>query len=63
MSVQRQSALSTFRQIVAEGGTGALFRGITPRVIWISVGGAIFLGAWDFAKGALESLDRRTLKE
>jgi solute carrier family 25 S-adenosylmethionine transporter 26 len=45
---------------VAEEGTGALFKGITPRVIWISIGGAIFLGAWDFAKGSLEALDRKS---
>jgi solute carrier family 25 S-adenosylmethionine transporter 26 len=61
--VQRQSAISTFKNIVAEEGSGALFRGITPRVIWISIGGAIFLGAWDFAKGSLESLNRRTSRE
>ncbi|CCX29783.1 mitochondrial carrier domain-containing protein [Pyronema domesticum] len=60
LAKQRQSALSTFKSIVAEEGTGALFKGITPRVIWISIGGAIFLGAWDFAKGSLEALDRRS---
>ncbi|KAA8904677.1 mitochondrial carrier domain-containing protein [Sphaerosporella brunnea] len=61
LAKQRQSALATFRQIVAEEGTGALFRGIMPRVIWISIGGAIFLGAWDFANGTLESLNRRAV--
>ncbi|KAI5848285.1 mitochondrial carrier domain-containing protein [Tricharina praecox] len=63
LAKQKQSALWTFKNIVAEEGTGALFKGITPRVIWISIGGAIFLGAWDFARGSLESLDRRKSKE
>lgn len=39
-----------------EEGAAALFRGIGPRVLWISVGGAIFLGAFDSAKAALENL-------
>jgi solute carrier family 25 S-adenosylmethionine transporter 26 len=55
---QKQSAISTFKNIIAEEGTAALFKGITPRVIWISIGGAIFLGAWDFAKGTLEDLNK-----
>lgn len=53
---QKQSALSTFQGIVKEEGTSALFKGIGPRIIWISVGGAIFLGAFDSAKAALENL-------
>lgn len=59
---QKQSALSTFKNIVAEEGTSALFKGIVPRVIWISIGGAIFLGAWDFVKGSLESIEHRKSK-
>jgi len=55
--------LSTFKNIVVEEGTGALFKGIIPRVIWISIGGATFLGAWDFARGSLEALDRRKSRE
>ncbi|KAI5805005.1 mitochondrial carrier domain-containing protein [Geopyxis carbonaria] len=56
LAEKRQSAASILRNIVAEEGSSALFKGIGPRVIWISVGGAIFLGAWDFAKSTLESL-------
>lgn len=55
-NLQKQSALSTLRGIVREEGAAALFRGIGPRVLWISVGGAIFLGAFDSAKAALENL-------
>lgn len=54
--LQKQSALSTFQGIVKEEGASALFKGIGPRVVWISIGGAIFLGAFDFAKATLENL-------
>ncbi|PUU73663.1 mitochondrial carrier domain-containing protein [Tuber borchii] len=53
---KKEPALSILRDLVKEEGIRGLFKGIGPRVIWISVGGAIFLGAWDFAKGALENL-------
>ncbi|KAL7269595.1 S-adenosylmethionine transporter [Rhizina undulata] len=53
---EKQSAASTLRGIIRDEGAGALFRGVGPRVLWISAGGAIFLGAWDFAKGTLETL-------
>jgi len=55
LAKQKESALRILRAIVREEGAGALFKGIGPRVIWISVGGAIFLGAWDLAKGVLEA--------
>lgn len=48
--------VSMLRSIVKEEGTSVLFKGIGPRVIWISIGGAIFLGAFDSAKAALENL-------
>ena len=51
--------MSTFKAIINEEGASALFKGIVPRVIWISIGGAVFLGAWDFAKGSLQSLSQR----
>ncbi|KAI8845306.1 mitochondrial carrier domain-containing protein [Chytriomyces cf. hyalinus JEL632] len=38
----------SFRKIVAEEGFGALFKGIGPRVTWISIGGAVFLGSYEF---------------
>lgn len=54
--LKKQSALSTLQGIMKDEGTSALFKGIGPRVIWISIGGAIFLGAFDSAKAALENL-------
>lgn len=45
-----------------EEGVMALFKGIGPRVIWISIGGAVFLGAWDFARETLERMSERRTK-
>ncbi|KJE96287.1 solute carrier family 25 [Capsaspora owczarzaki ATCC 30864] len=45
--------INTFRSIIAEEGVGRLFSGITPRVGWISVGGCIYFGAYEFAKQQL----------
>jgi solute carrier family 25 S-adenosylmethionine transporter 26 len=36
-----------------EEGVRALFSGIGPRVIWISIGGSIFLGVYEKAKKTL----------
>ena len=38
-----------FTQIKQEDGMRGLFRGFGPRVAWISVGGAIFLGTYQWA--------------
>eukprot|EP00753_Platysulcus_tardus_P009040 PLAT1777.3.p2 GENE.PLAT1777.3~~PLAT1777.3.p2 ORF type:complete len:281 (-),score=144.15 PLAT1777.3:71-913(-) len=35
------------RRIAAEEGVATLFSGITPRVMWISLGGAIFFGVFE----------------
>ncbi|KAJ3326622.1 hypothetical protein HDU76_012770 [Blyttiomyces sp. JEL0837] len=37
----------TFRKVVADEGASALFKGIGPRVTWISIGGAVFLGTYE----------------
>lgn len=38
------------RTIAREEGLGALMAGVTPRVMWISLGGAVFFGAYEAAK-------------
>jgi len=45
--------ISTFNRILHEEGFKALFSGIGPRVIWISIGGSIFLGVYEKAKKTL----------
>ncbi|GAA5960512.1 hypothetical protein JCM21900_000124 [Sporobolomyces salmonicolor] len=46
--------LPTLRQIYLTEGLRALFSGWVPRVVWISAGGAVFLGVYEAAKGALQ---------
>ena len=38
----------TIMSILEKEGMKALFAGLTPRVVWISVGGSIFFGAYEF---------------
>jgi solute carrier family 25 (mitochondrial S-adenosylmethionine transporter), member 26 len=48
------------RRVIEIDGASALFRGIGPRVLWISAGGAVFLGAYELAKDFLLSVQART---
>ncbi|CAO3613419.1 unnamed protein product [Mucor hiemalis] len=41
--------VSTMKRIVAEEGAKKLLAGIGPRVMWISIGGSIFLGVYEKA--------------
>jgi solute carrier family 25 S-adenosylmethionine transporter 26 len=50
---QRQTFFQTYRQIVQTEGYSALLKGIGPRTMWISAGGAIFLGVYETAKKSL----------
>ncbi|GAA5824430.1 hypothetical protein JCM11251_000419 [Rhodosporidiobolus azoricus] len=43
----------TLSLILTHEGPSALFRGIVPRVLWISGGGAVFLGVYEGAKKVL----------
>ncbi|KAH6640657.1 mitochondrial carrier domain-containing protein [Chaetomium tenue] len=54
LSSQRESMASIVRTILRENGVRPFFAGIGPRVMWISVGGAIFLGSYQWAVNALE---------
>ncbi|PYH44543.1 Pkinase-domain-containing protein [Aspergillus saccharolyticus JOP 1030-1] len=44
---------------VAEEGWGAFWRGIGPRVAWIGIGGAVFLGSYQWAWNGLAGGRRR----
>ncbi|KAG8712784.1 S-adenosylmethionine transporter, partial [Ceratobasidium sp. 395] len=37
-----------FAQIYRTEGIKALFSGVVPRTLWISAGGAVFLGVWEW---------------
>lgn len=41
------------RRMVREEGVGVFFRGVGLRVVWISVGGAVFLGSYQWGCNAL----------
>ena len=44
--------------IAREGGFGGFWRGIGPRVAWIGIGGAVFLGSYQWAWNTLEGKRR-----
>ncbi|RHZ47103.1 hypothetical protein Glove_593g25 [Diversispora epigaea] len=45
--------INTFNRILSEEGPKSLFKGIGPRVLWISIGGYIFLGVYEKSKKTL----------
>lgn len=49
----RMGATGVLQQIAAEEGWRGFFRGFVPRVGWISTGGAIFLGTYQWAANTL----------
>ncbi|KAI4246721.1 MAG: hypothetical protein L6R40_001750 [Gallowayella cf. fulva] len=49
LAKERQPAVTLFKQIWNESGPSAFLAGIGPRVMWISAGGAIFLGTYQWA--------------
>lgn len=40
-------------RILRESGARAFFTGMTPRILWISAGGAVFLGSYQWAYNAM----------
>lgn len=50
---EREGAWTLLGRIMRESGPRAFFAGIGPRIMWISVGGAIFLGSYEWASNAL----------
>ncbi|CAK7210378.1 S-adenosylmethionine transporter [Sporothrix curviconia] len=47
-TAERQPVVPLVRHILAEHGPKAFFAGLGPRVTWISIGGAIFLGSYQW---------------
>lgn len=47
---------------IASEGPSAFWRGITPRVTWIGIGGAVFLGSYQKASNTLEGRRERAEK-
>ncbi|KAI4149872.1 MAG: hypothetical protein L6R39_002404 [Caloplaca ligustica] len=53
---EKQAALTMFRHIWREEGPGAFVKGIGPRVMWISAGGAVFLGSYQWAYNMMSAV-------
>lgn len=51
---RRLGARGLVRRILKEEGVGAFWRGWQARVVWISVGGAVFLGSYQWGWNLLE---------
>ncbi len=49
------SLAARFRGIYVKEGVKALFAGVVPRTLWISAGGAVFLGVYEQAVQSLMS--------
>ncbi|OHF02468.1 hypothetical protein CORC01_02163 [Colletotrichum orchidophilum] len=53
LSQQKEKIGDILRTIYKEHGIRPFFAGIGPRVMWISIGGSIFLGSYQFASNTL----------
>jgi solute carrier family 25 (mitochondrial S-adenosylmethionine transporter), member 26 len=58
LSKERERVMPVLRTILREHGIRPFFAGIGPRVAWISIGGAIFLGSYQFAVNTLTEMAR-----
>lgn len=45
-------------KIWREEGAGAFFKGVGPRTMWISIGGAVFLGSYQWASNTLGAAEQ-----
>ncbi|KAI2620127.1 mitochondrial carrier [Hypomontagnella submonticulosa] len=54
LSKEREKVFTVLRDLLANHGIRPFFAGIGPRVMWISAGGAIFLGSYQWAVNALQ---------
>ncbi|CAJ0599646.1 unnamed protein product [Cylicocyclus nassatus] len=41
------SIMTTLKEVYSTGGVKALFSGVTPRVLWLALGGFVFFGAYE----------------
>ena len=53
---ENQATVPLIMQILRDSGPRAFFAGIGPRIIWISAGGAIFLGSYQWGYNKLSEI-------
>lgn len=51
-----RGVLNMLHRVYRQEGLKTLFSGIVPRVMWISLGGAVFFGAYEKAKLAMAGM-------
>ncbi|KAK5130235.1 hypothetical protein LTR08_002281 [Meristemomyces frigidus] len=56
LAKERESVFSITRRIWQQEGGRAFLSGIGPRVTWISIGGAVFLGSYQWASNLLAGI-------
>jgi solute carrier family 25 S-adenosylmethionine transporter 26 len=59
---EKTSMWTLLTMILRESGPRAFFAGIGPRIMWISAGGAIFLGSYQWAYNTLQALSQKNQK-
>lgn len=57
LAKEKQPMLGMLKEILRQSGPKAFFAGIGPRVGWISGGGAIFLGTYQWASNLLGGME------
>ncbi|KAF3348424.1 AB hydrolase superfamily protein B1A11.02 [Verticillium dahliae VDG2] len=55
LSEQKVRVADVLRSVWREEGWRAFFAGTVPRITWISIGGAIFLGSYQFVVNTLQT--------
>lgn len=63
LSEKKVSVGQVFGQMVREEGVRPFFAGVVPRVTWISIGGAIFLGSYQWAVNTMGTLSHEKGQE
>jgi solute carrier family 25 S-adenosylmethionine transporter 26 len=58
LAKEKTAVVPLLKQILRDSGPKAFFAGIGPRVLWISAGGAIFLGSYQWAYNSLSGENR-----
>ena len=56
LAKENEGAVRVMGNIWRDEGARALFSGIGPRTMWISIGGAVFLGSYQWASNLLEGV-------
>ena len=54
LAKEREAAMPLLVRILRESGPRAFFAGMGPRILWISAGGAVFLGSYQWAYNAMD---------